>query len=268
MPQIKTISQAEQTLIKKYFDKQYESINQLIKQEAYELARAQLESFLAMELVPNEYLVLFQSQLDMINEITEQQTVVEHTDWTPDDYYKQIIVHHQVHTYYVREYLDNYIGQWSLNDQIYFNNIFLNQDINLIEKLNLLEVLAEYQISESFLFFNQYLVKKQEVIPADYLHFLTQEVVLYPTELINDFEQIFSVAFQQDPFKYDNAMKAVQIYCAHYFLALDQLDVQIIGKAIINYLNLVYDSEVDLQLTDKEIDKVREVAYLFNSYNE
>ncbi|MCV3728217.1 DUF3196 family protein [Ureaplasma miroungigenitalium] len=262
----KKISDSEQTLINDYFAKQKSALEELIATQKYDEAIEKLNTFLEMDLLPLEYADHFSAKLKELEAIQADLLSQETANWKREDYFEHIVVHNQIHTHYVCEYLDKFIADWSINDEIYFNNLFLSTEINVLEKVNLLAVLSEYQISVSLNFYNQYLNLHAKVIPADYFHLSTQSVELFDPKIPAFFAEYFEEAFKQDPFKYDYAMKMVDIYCRFYFLNLESLNLKRIAFCIVQYMNLVYE-DIALDLSDDDLSVLREITYLFHIHN-
>ncbi|MCV3754070.1 DUF3196 family protein [Ureaplasma zalophigenitalium] len=261
----KKISSNDQMLINNYFAKQKAVIDELIDQQNYQAAIDKMKGFLEMDLLPVEYLNIFNEQLKKLEAIQADLAYQETLDWKPADYFAHIVVHKQIHTHYVREYLDKFIADWSINDEIFFNNIFLSTEINLLEKINLLAVLSEYQISASLNFYNQYLNIRAQIVPADYFHLPTQSVLIFDQKISVFFTEYFNEVFKQDPFKYDYALKMVDIYCHFYFLNLESLNLKQIAHCITQYMNLVYE-EIPLDLNETDLAVLREITYLFHMH--
>lgn len=235
--------------INTYYKSIISKVKKMINQKKYDDAIFILEDELETPYIPVE----FQTELeDMLINISadknyfEGLSKIEHLN--RDQLLNKIFENNKLNSSAIHLFFERYSNNIKEKELLYFENVFLNRNLNNDEKTLLFEALAFQRIDYTFKFYNKNVKEDFEINPINTLIFEQIPLFKNSQKLIDDLAS-------KEPSLLNFCFNILFLIYKYYFPVIPSFDYKELSKSIFNYMISTLQGE---KIKEDEITKLIE----------
>lgn len=235
--------------INTYYKDIISKVKKLINQKKYNDAIFILEDELEAPYIPIE----FQTELeDMLISISADKNYfeglnqIEHLN--REQLLNRIFDDNKLNSSAIHLFFDRYSNNIHEKELLFFENVFVNRNLNNDEKTMLFEALAFQKINYNFKFYNRNVKEDFEINPINTLIFEQIPLFINAQKLINDLAS-------KEPSLLNFCYNILFLIYKYYFPIIPNFEYKELSKAIFNYMISTLQGE---KIKEDEITKLIE----------